>query len=271
MPESTANPVISLLTDFGMVDSYVGTMKGVILRICQAARIVDLSHDVPPQDIVAAGYLLESSWRFFPPGTVHVAVVDPGVGSDRRILAASFQGHLFIAPDNGLLPIAFSGACPDEMVLVQNTDFFLAEVSQTFHGRDIFAPVAAHLANGLELSALGPPCGDWVEAELTRPERGPSGEIEGEVIYIDRFGNLVTNISEGEVPPECEVTVEGRRIHGLSLSYASVRQGELLAIIGSTGPLEVSINQGNAFEELAAARGTHVRVLPPPQNRSGPA
>ena len=263
MPESTVNPVISLLTDFGVVDPYVGVMKGVILNICPAARIVDLTHDVPPQDIVSAGYLLESSWRFFPPGTVHVAVVDPGVGSDRRILAASFLGHFFIAPDNGLLPIALGSSCPDEMVLVENRDFSLKEVSQTFHGRDIFAPVAAHLANGLELSALGSPCANWVNAELPRPERGSSGEIEGEVIYIDRFGNLVTNISEAELSGECNVEVEGRTIHGLVLSYAAAAQGELLAIIGSTGRLEISVNQGDAREELAAVRGTRVRVLPP--------
>lgn len=253
--------VVSLLTDFGYADAYVGVMTGVIASRCDA-RVIDLTHGVDPGDITSAAYLLGTSWRYFPPGTVHLSVVDPGVGTDRGILAAEVDGHRFVAPDNGLLAdvLATVGET-DTVVRVSRPDLHLPKVSQTFHGRDVFAPIAAAIASGEPIAKLGEPATDWVRLGNREPQTD-AGRIEGEVVYIDRFGNLITSIHAIHLAEATRPTVQlaDRAVTGLAPSYESVEPGELLAIIGSTDRLEISINGANAAQELGVATGEPVQV-----------
>ena len=254
-------PVVALLTDFGLTDAYVGIMKGVVLSRCPAARIIDVSHGVRPGDIHGGAYLLASSAAYFPRGTIFAVVVDPGVGSGRGILAASAGGHWFVAPDNGVLSELLVESPPQQIVSVTNAAHFLEPISDTFHGRDIFAPVAAALARGVALDELGPPVHDWFRLPRLEPLESPDGEREGQVIYVDHFGNLITSFRAGDVDGAAGVIVAGRRIAGLSRSYADADSGNLLALIGSTGRLEISINGGSAAAALDAGVGTPVRLL----------
>ena len=248
-------PGIALLTDFGLSDPYVGIMKGVILSICPKASVVDVSHDVDPQDIRAAAYLLDAAYPYFPEDTVHTVVVDPGVGSGRAIIAVQAGGHYFLAPDNGVLTKVLEGSVLQTAVRVENPAYFIQPVSRTFHGRDIFAPVAAHMAAGKLLDAFGPRISaeDMVQLEIPAAYLS-KGELAGAIITVDRFGNLITNIPEnlvqqlapGKDESRLQVQVGSYQIKGLSPSYQSVSPGELLAIIGSRGYLEISVNQGDA-------------------------
>ncbi|MBI1374463.1 MAG: hypothetical protein GC159_17235 [Phycisphaera sp.] len=255
-------PIVSLLTDFGTADAYVGVMKGVILSRCPAARIVDITHDVEPGNVHAAGHLLRGAWRYFPAGTVHTVVVDPGVGSDRRVLAAEVDGHRFVGPDNGVLSGVFDDVAPSRVIDVTNDALFLKPVSRTFHGRDIFAPVAASLACGVALDELGDVVDSWIHLPRLAPATDASGAVIGQIVYVDRFGNLVSNIEEADVSAMARpvVHIGGRAIAGVSTSYASVDEGKLVAVIGSTGRLEISVNRGSAAERLRAAVGTELRV-----------
>jgi len=263
-----AQTVITLLTDFGLDDTYVGVMKGVVLGLCPEAVIVDLCHHVTPQDVFEAAYLLYSSYKYFPPGTIHVCVVDPGVGSHRRILAVEGGGYRFLAPDNGLLSLAFREQKPDAMIEVTNKEFFLNQVSRTFHGRDVFAPVAAHLANGRPISDLGKPALRMRKVDFPRPVRSAGGRFRARVIHVDRFGNLVTNLTQLVLhethwkPSNVTIRAGKLQIRGISNSYADVKEGEPLALFGSTGHLEISINQGNAAEKLKLKKGSSVEVIP---------
>jgi len=262
---STANqPTISLLTDFGVNDVFVGVMKGVIAGICPQARVIDITHGVTPFDVLEAALLLRDAYHYFPPGSIHVAVVDPGVGGQRRIIAAAARGHIFLAPDNGILWPILAGDNNARVVTVSNHRYFLPQVSNTFHGRDIFAPVAAHLALGVPLNLLGPAVRDMHRLRVPEAQVRPNGTVSGEVLRFDRFGNLITNIPEGLLPGKGEkdiyVRVGRRVIRGIARSYESVKPGELLAIVGSTGMLEIARNQGNARELLRARRGMSVRV-----------
>ncbi len=254
-------PVITLLTDFGLTDPYVGIMKGVIASRCAAARVIDLTHDIPPQHVNAAAFALDSAWRYFPAGTVHVVVVDPGVGSDRAVLAAECGGHRFVAPDNGLLSAVFESNAPDRVVNVEAPEWFLKPLSRTFHGRDVFAPVAAALAMGVALGDLGPPPEGWVQQPAAAKVRvTDDGELIGQVVYIDRFGNAVTNIRGTALPIKPQVTAAGRRVGELVDSYAAAAEDEALTIIGSTGRLEIAVNRGSAAESLPLREGDEVRV-----------
>ncbi|MCI0370300.1 MAG: SAM-dependent chlorinase/fluorinase [candidate division NC10 bacterium] len=256
-------PIITLLTDFGTADAFVGVMKGVILGIAPQARLVDLTHEVPPQAVAVAAFLLETAWREFPPGTIHLVVVDPGVGSNRRPLAAEGPRARFVAPDNGVLsPILQAGGATVLHALTR-PEFFRQPVSRTFHGRDVFAPVAAHLANGVALAALGPPVTNPVRLDLPRPEPLPGGGAAGQVLHVDRFGNLITNLPEALFAAERGVpvvTVAGHRIQGLADSYAAVPTGRPGAIVGSTGTLEVFLPGGSAAAALGVRRGAAVTV-----------
>jgi S-adenosylmethionine hydrolase len=262
--------IITLTTDFGLEDAYVGIVKGVMLAVSPAATIVDISHGVDPGDIARAAYLLETAYGFFPAGTVHVVVVDPGVGSERRIVAVEMNGHRFLAPDNGVLTGVLTERGEGTAVSVENPRYFLSPVSRTFHGRDIFAPVAAHLSKGLNLGDLGPPAdvGSLVRFDRSAPVVDPPHGIAGSVMAVDRFGNLITNVRERDLSEICggagscelEIEVHGRTIHGLSAAYASVAPGEPLAILGSSGRLEISINGGNAGEVFSAGPGKEIRV-----------
>lgn len=262
-----SRPVITLLTDFGRADHFVGVMKGVVAGICPRALVIDISHDIPPQNLLAGAVTLLFSYSYFPPGTIHVVVVDPGVGSGRRIVACRAAEYIFLAPDNGILWPTLERAETVESVRVEEKSFFLANVSDTFHGRDIFAPVAAHLARGVQLKHLGPPVEKLLRLELPRPSLVRPDAIRGEVIYIDHFGNLISNIPaqmlEKLEAPESKlvVRVADATVRGLSRSYAGVPVGKLLGLIGSTGFLEIAARGASACQITGATRGDAVEVV----------
>jgi S-adenosylmethionine hydrolase len=255
--------IITLTTDFGLANGYVGTMKGVILSIHPTATIVDISHDIPPQDVREGAYVLYAAYPYFPQGTIHVVVVDPGVGSERRAIALRTPQATFVAPDNGVLSYVVSREKVEEIVNLTNPRFHLFPVSRTFHGRDIFAPVAAYLARGVPLAELGEPLADIITFPLPRPVLRPDGNIVGQVIHIDRFGNLITSITAKDLadhvlPGEVIVGIKGQSIRGISGTYAEVAPGELLALVGSSGHLEISVCGGSAARTLGAKLGDEV-------------
>lgn len=256
-------PIITLLTDFGVDDAYVGLMKGVILGINPAARIVDLTHAVPPQDVMRAALILRSAVDFFPPGTIHVAVVDPGVGSERQPLLVGTEHAFFLGPDNGVLSLATRQGRRVRAHLLQEQRYFRTPLSQTFHGRDLFAPAAAHISLGVDPADLGPPVDAITELGLPQPEISGAA-VHGEVIYVDRFGNLVTNIDRallsGFPRVSLSVSIDGTAVAGPVTSYAAVAEGTPLALIGSWNVLEVAIRNGNAARALRAGLGTPVTV-----------
>jgi S-adenosylmethionine hydrolase len=263
-------PLITLLTDFGLQDEYVGVMKGVIAGISPETKVVDISHQVDPQDIVHGAFLLSVSYAYFPSGSIHVTVVDPGVGGDRRILAVDCDGHFFVAPDNGILQLILDDRPVDHVVHVTNSRFFLNQVSRTFHGRDIFAPVAAHLAKGLPLTVLGPAVDRSLLATGVVPRCRflSDGCLEGVVVAVDRFGNLMTNISESTIGQLMEqeragnlvVELDGKSIGGLVATYDQAPLKAPLAIVGSRSYIEISVNCGNAQQALNAGKGSRVSV-----------
>lgn len=248
---------IALLTDFGTRDYYVGAMKGVVLSINPAAVIVDLTHDVPPQDIREAAFTLRACYRDFPIGTIFVAVVDPGVGSGRRAIVVESEGYYFVAPDNGLLSLFFGSEC--QAYDITEKRFFREAVSSTFHGRDIFAPVGAHLSLGVAPAEFGPEISDQIYLPDTLP-RAIEGGIAGAVINIDRFGNIVTNITPADLPPEFTVSINGRVIEKRCRYYAEAAEGEIFSIVGSAGFLEISVRNGSAASELSLKAGDAVIV-----------
>jgi S-adenosyl-L-methionine hydrolase (adenosine-forming) len=260
--------LITLTTDFGYADSYVGIMKGVIYRIDPQARIVDLSHGVAAQDIMAAALLLRHSVQYFPRGTIHVAVVDPGVGGVRRPLLVEADGDYLIGPDNGVLSLAATTReRPNRIIHLSNTTYSLRPTSATFHGRDIFAPVAAYLSLGVAAEAFGATINDWVE--LHWPTILRSGvTIEGEIVYIDGFGNLFTNIRAHdleELPARSlKITVRDLSIPGLAENYAAVESGQYVALINSWGLLEIAIYKDSAQRRSGASVGDKVKVAPFP-------
>lgn len=252
--------VIALLTDFGTSDYFVGAMKGVILSIDETARIVDITHDVRPQDIRAAGFILRSCYREFPGKTIFVTVVDPGVGSDRRPVLAVAAGYYFIAPDNGLLEFLYGSGEDCRVYEIADEKFYRHPVSRTFHGRDIFAPAAAHLARGIRPAEFGPSVTDFVRGEETRPVKAPDGEIEAEVIHIDRFGNLITNLTRGDLPERFYLVVGGTRIDQLQTHFSAAGPGEVFMIFGSAGLLEIAAFQDSARNILKTEVGEGVRI-----------
>jgi S-adenosyl-L-methionine hydrolase (adenosine-forming) len=257
-------PIITLLTDFGLEDPYVASMKGVILEICPAARLVDISHLVPPQDVRTGAFMLASAYRDFPSGTIHLAVIDPGVGSSRRGLATKLNRGCLVGPDNGLFSLVLREESGWEAYSLEHPVYWRPTVSPTFHGRDIFAPVAAHLAMGLPVQALGPPCTPeipaWADATVT------GEEIEGEIIHIDHFGNAVTNVSRETFERfaagvAVAVLAGDRTITAITATYADADVGRLIVLIGSSDRLEIAVNQGNAAMNIGLRRGDLVRVL----------
>jgi S-adenosylmethionine hydrolase len=254
--------VITLTTDFGTRDAYVGTMKGVILRIAPEAAIVDLTHEVEKQDITEAALVLKTSHAFFPDGAIHLAVVDPGVGGTRRPIVLRAHRQLFVGPDNGIF--SFLVGKGYEAWLLEAKAFRLDIVSDTFHGRDIFAPAAAHLARGTDPSAFGPAVRDLVEV-TARQSVELAGAIRGEVVHVDSFGNLITNISREQLATLCgerlpRIEVSGRVLAGLERSYSDVPRGHLVAVIGSIGFLEVAVRDGSAQRKLGVGRGDPIVV-----------
>lgn len=256
-------PVITLLTDFGLADPFVGIMKGVILGIAPQASIVDLTHQVPPQQVLLGALQLRSAVPCFAAGTVHVAVVDPGVGSGRRGLVVETAQGLLVGPDNGLLSLAATLLGRRRVWMIENERLLRQPVSQTFHGRDVFAPVAAHLARGVAVAEVGRPLDSMIELTLPSPQRTDS-EIRGEVIYIDGFGNLVTNIDaaalRGFPAHGLSVSIDSVLLPGLSSSYAAVADQSPVAVIGSWDLLEIAVRNGNAAQRLRARVGSTVAV-----------
>jgi S-adenosylmethionine hydrolase len=242
-------PVVTLLTDFGTADGYVAEMKGVILTRAPEATLVDVTHDVPPQDVESGRLALARYWRRFPPGTVHVAVVDPGVGSARAALAVESDGRFLVGPDNGVLSPALLVAGARAVTLPVPTS-----AAPTFHGRDVFAPAAAELALGATLDALGSPALDFVVRRTPEPHRLADGSIAGQVITIDRFGNAITNLLGLRAQ---SVEVNGT-VLPLRRSYADVAQGEPIALVGSTGLIEIAVRDGSGAAVMGLERGSVV-------------
>lgn len=249
--------LIALLTDFGANDGYVAAMKAVIKSISPKATIVDISHEVAPQQIAEAGFILWSVYRYFPSKTIFVCVVDPGVGTRRKIIAVKTRQHVFLAPDNGLLDLVLSESEVTKSAIIKNQKYFLKNISNTFHGRDIFSPAAAHLVNGIKLTSLGP------FISLEKPEHvfinvSHKGDYYGTVIYIDRFGNLITNFQIKKTR-HAELKIKENVVY-LQNTYGAVKEGELLALTGSNGLIEIAVRNGSAKEMLHADYGTHLQL-----------
>jgi S-adenosylmethionine hydrolase len=259
--------VVTLLTDFGLGDPYVAEMKGVILTIAPAACLVDISHQVAPGDVLGGAFVLRQALPYFPPRTVHCVVIDPGVGTERRILAARYAGQSVVCPDNGVISLVNRDQPLEKIAIVRNERYFLRPtVSTTFHGRDILAPVAAHLARGLDVGVLGPQPEKIRLLEIPQPRPDADGSLVGEVIHVDRFGNLVSNVRADALGHLAgagigvEVLCEDRSVGPIRAAYAHVSPGEALALVNSMGLVEVAVNGGRACDALAAGVGTPVRI-----------
>jgi S-adenosyl-L-methionine hydrolase (adenosine-forming) len=253
------NPIITLLTDFGTKDPFVGVMKGVALSICPSVQLVDLSHEVPPQAVLAAAYLLKTSIGYFPKGTVHLAVVDPGVGSTRKAVALKSKGHYFVGPDNGLFSAALKDWGIEQVVELTQKKYQLPNPSSTFHGRDIFTPAAAHLTKGVPLARLGVKQNNWIWREIPKAYKSPQGWT-GQVLWVDHFGNLVTNLEGKNTPKNFRLKIGKTVILNLKLAthYAEAKKGTVMTLIGSSGNLEISMNCGNAAQKLGVGIGSQV-------------
>ena len=257
--------MITLLTDFGHRDAYVGAMKGVILGICPEARIVDLSHGIAPQRIDEGAFILRTAYPYFPEGAVHVAVVDPGVGGQRRALVVETPRYRFVGPDNGLFAHVFARETVSRVISVTETRFMLPRVSNTFHGRDLFAPVAAHLALGRPVTDFGPEIEDYHGGSINEPSVHAGG-ISGHVLHIDRYGNIISDIGESlflETTREkrFQIKLAGLVLDRVSASYDEAAEGAALAILDSAGLLEIAVNGGNAAGTLGVSTGDRVDVV----------
>jgi S-adenosylmethionine hydrolase len=252
--------IVTLITDFGTRDGYVGEMKGVLLDRCRSASLVDVTHEIEPGDIPGAAWVLGRVWGRFPEGTVHLVVVDPGVGGGRRAVALEHDGRWFVGPDNGLITRAIPGE-PVRARVIETDSLGLAPASVTFHGRDLFAPAAAWLAGGGDPSQMGASldASGLVRLDLPAPERLGLA-VRGHVWHVDRFGNLITDIPGAWVSPTALVEVGGEEVSGLRTHYGAAGDGELLALIGSGGTLEISLRNGSAADRLSAGSGDRVNV-----------
>lgn len=260
-----ARPIITLTTDYGTNDHLVGTLKGVILRIAPDATIVDITHNVAPFDLLDGALAIGSAYSYFPARTIHVVVVDPGVGTERRPLLVTGESQHFVAPDNGVLSLVFER---EQNVLVRHANvehYYLQPVSKTFHGRDVFAPVAAWLAKGSQASAMGDEITDYKKFAMPKPKPGEGG-LKGVVLRVDSFGNLITNfraedLSNAELEGGAiQMQLGNQTVSKLVDTFAKGAQGEAFAYIGSSGFVEVGINRGNASRSLGIGRGAQVTV-----------
>jgi hypothetical protein len=258
-------PIITLTSDFGTRDGFSGVLKGVIWSICPAAQIADFSHEIPPHNVLQGARVLQRAWHYFPSGTVHLAVIDPGVGTSRRPLAIGLAGHYFVGPDNGLFnPIlqeAESRGLQSTVIELVNQRYFLDELSSTFHGRDIFAPVAAHLANGVRLEDFGARICDMVHLELPQPRATSHGWV-AHITGMDVFGNCTTDLKV-ELLRGCSETilrVGGVVIHGLESTYGNKKSAEFIALADSEGWLEIALVNGSAANQLHASVGDEVEI-----------
>ncbi|MBI4640526.1 MAG: SAM-dependent chlorinase/fluorinase [Candidatus Tectomicrobia bacterium] len=253
--------IVTLTTDFGVIDPFVGIMKGVMLSINPALQCVDLSHQIEPHDILGGALVIHASYSYFPPQTIHLVVVDPGVGSERRPILAICGDYFFLAPDNGVLSTIYEESSPTRVIALSVARYFRREISRTFHGRDIFAPVAAWLSKGVAPLDFGQEIRDYTRFHLPKPDSS-GGEIQGEVLYVDRFGNLTTNISGSFLKEGGSLKVEIKSIiiDRLCQFYGEKKEGEIGAIINSWGYLEIFRYGGSAQRFLDARRGDEVRL-----------
>ena len=270
-----ASPPIALLTDFGTRDGYPGIMRGVILGIAPASAVVDLTHDIPPQDVAAGAWVLSTAWRYFPRGTIFLGVVDPGVGSARRAVALRAGERLFVGPDNGLFSLVTTQAPAEEAVTLDNPRYRLPQPSATFHGRDIFAPAAAHLAVGVPLAALGSPLAPESLVTLTPPVPYREGEtLVGHVVHVDVFGNLITDFAGSLADvllslPGVSFTLGGTHIADRAATFAAGPADMPFALRDSSGHLAIAVRNGSAAALLGAARGDAVRAHGVPPDTAG--
>lgn len=269
------SPIITLTTDFGTRDAYVSAMKGAMLSIAPTARFVDVTHEIAPQDVMESAFVLQSTQPFFPEGTIHLVVVDPGVGTDRRAVALRHDDHWFVGPDNGLFPLVLNGTRPDEMVELDVPEAWrTSSPSTTFHGRDIFAPSAAHLAAGRSLEDIGTPIEELTHLQWALPTTNPEA-VQGRIVHVDHFGNCISNIKRStlaeargldeqapsiESLPPIEGYVGNTVLEHIYPTYGAVAEGDPLLLFGSTGFLEVAVNGGNAAELLNIRNGDSIKI-----------
>lgn len=251
---------IALLTDFGTRDFFVGAMKGVILSINESVAITDITHEIAPQDIRAASFTLRACHAEFPAQTIFVVVVDPGVGSERRAILVETEKYYFIAPDNGLLSFVFNREENFKVFEITNEKFFRHPVSKTFHGRDIFSPSAAHLSKGIEPKEFGNQIDDFIKFAEAKPEKTSENQIQGEIIFIDRFGNLITNLEKNDLPQNFALEIGEKRIENLKQYFAEAEKSEVFMIFGGAGFLEIAANQDSAEKILESRVGEKVKV-----------
>lgn len=263
-----ARPVVTLTTDFGEQDHYVGVMKGVILKINPEAVLVDINHQINSYDVFDGAYTLAQSYHYFPTGTVHLVVVDPGVGSNRRPILVHAANYSFVAPDNGVLSLIYESEDNVEVRHVTADEYFLNPVSNTFHGRDIFSPVAAWASRGVAREKFGMVIPDYARSAFPRPVREGKNLVQGQALKVDKFGNIVTNLRPADLPllftnepPSFRMLINGQEITRLYSSFAMGKPSELFAFLGSSGFIEIATNRGSAAEALDASRGTEVSVM----------
>jgi len=258
-------PIVTLTTDFGLQDHFVGTLKGVILGIAPEAEVVDISHAVQPFDVLDGALTIAQAYSYFPAGAVHVVVVDPGVGTARRPIIASTDRHHFVAPDNGVLSLVYAREERLHVHHISAEHYFLQPVSNTFHARDIFAPVAAYLAKHVDTGKFGDEVEDFIRFSVPRPKAGSDGTMRGVVLKVDRFGNLITNITPQDVPAlfqgtRFKLTIARREITELKSAYAEGAAGDVFAILSSMGYLEIAANRASAAQLLGVGKGTEVTL-----------
>jgi S-adenosylmethionine hydrolase len=263
-----ARPIITLTTDFGLNDHFVGAVKGVILNIAPEAEIIDICHSVQPFDVLDGALTLAAAYSYFPADTVHMVVVDPGVGTARRPIAATAGRYRFVAPDNGVLSLVGTSEEPLRVHHITAEHYFLQPVSKTFHARDVFAPAAAYLAKGVELDKLGEEIADFVRLDLPQPKVVDQQTLRGAVLKVDRFGNLITNITAQHValllqpqPPPFSIVIGSHKIGVIKTTYGDAAPGELFGILGSMGYLEIATNQGSAAQTLGVTKGADVDII----------
>lgn len=261
-------PIITLTTDFGLNDHFVGTMKGVILKIVPDAEIVDICHSVQAFDILDGALALAQAYSYFPPRTVHLVVVDPGVGTARRPIIASSEEFNFVAPDNGVLSLVYAREERLNVRHITSEHYFLQPTSNTFHGRDIFAPAAAYLAKGVDHEKFGDEITDFVRFNAPKPKPAGANTLRGVVLRVDRFGNLITNFTPLDAPalfqqqpPAFKIVVGKREVQAMKQHYAQGAPGELFGILGSMGYLEIVANRGSAAQLIGSGKGTEVQLV----------
>jgi S-adenosyl-L-methionine hydrolase (adenosine-forming) len=256
--------LITLTTDFGLCDPFVGIMKGVMLGINPEAELVDISHQIPSFDVLEGALVLAQSYRHFPAGTIHLAVVDPGVGSARRPILLSTQEAHFVGPDNGLFSFLYDREPSVAVRHLTAEHYFRKPVSHTFHGRDVFAPVAAWLSTGIPPESFGELISDYVRLPAARPEHSSAGLVQGVVLRIDKFGNVMTNLRPEDLPASAgfRLVINNREVARLVTDYAAGSPSEIFAIVGSAGFVEIAANQASAAEVLGARRGAEIYVMP---------